>query len=243
MRRLNVLFLGILLTVIVVLGGGMHLVHGIQIRRNASVLLDRARKAETGKDLETAEQSLSQYLNINHEDGNAWKEYARVLDEKNTDPQRRDQVFLVHEQALRYNPEDLNARASGAARPRFGAGTIQRCPTPPGELARRRSPTSPRINRWRPSWRIYSVNVSAGCLTSRMPRNCSSRRSDMTLAGSTAMTGCAAAPSRSPGSNPPMAPSRGWSPQIPKWAGPTSTAGGTPTNSYRPPTPATFRRP
>ena len=106
MRRLNVLFLGILLTVIVVLGGGMHLVHGIQIRRNASVLLDRARKAETGKDLETAEQSLSQYLNFKHEDGNAWKEYARVLDEKNTDPQRRDQVFLVHEQALRYNPED-----------------------------------------------------------------------------------------------------------------------------------------
>ncbi len=52
MRTLNLVFLGILLTVVAVLGGGMHLVHGIQVRRNASVLLERARRAEAGKHLE-----------------------------------------------------------------------------------------------------------------------------------------------------------------------------------------------
>ena len=107
MRRLNLLFLGILLTVIVVLGGGMHLVHGIQVRRNASALLDRARSAEADKDLEKAEQSLSQYLNFRHEDGTAWKEYARVCGSARTPiRRRREQVFLVHEEAFRYNPDD-----------------------------------------------------------------------------------------------------------------------------------------
>ena len=64
MRRLNLVFLAILLAVVAVFGGGMHLVHGFQIRRNASALLDRARRAEAGKDLEKAEQSLSEYLNL-----------------------------------------------------------------------------------------------------------------------------------------------------------------------------------
>jgi hypothetical protein len=106
MRRLNLVFLGVILTVVAVLGGGMYIAHEIQTRRNASALLDRARRAEAGKDLETAEQSLSQYLNIKREDKETWKWYARVVDKKNAGPRRLNQVFLVHEQAFRYNPDD-----------------------------------------------------------------------------------------------------------------------------------------
>ena len=106
MRRLNLVFLGILLTVVAVLGGGMHLAHGIQVRRNASVLLDRARRAEAGDDLGKTEQALGQYLRLEREHGPTWKWYARVVDQQNTDPRRRNQVFLVHEEALRYNPGD-----------------------------------------------------------------------------------------------------------------------------------------
>ena len=64
--------------------------HGFQIRRNASALLDRAGAPRPAKDLEKAEQSLSQYLNIRRDDGPAWEWYARVVDQRDSDRRRRD---------------------------------------------------------------------------------------------------------------------------------------------------------
>jgi len=108
MRRLNLVFLAILLAVVTVFGTGMHLVHETQIQRNASTLLDRARRAETGNDLKKAEQSLIQYLNIRRQDGPTWEWYARVADKRDSDSDHRHRagVYLVYEQALRYNPGD-----------------------------------------------------------------------------------------------------------------------------------------
>jgi tetratricopeptide (TPR) repeat protein len=106
-RRLNLRFLTVLLVLAVTCLGGMHLLHEVQIRRNASDLLRRASRAEARDDLETAEQSLRQYLKIKREDGTAWKWYARIVDEHDSDRRQRDQVLLVHEQALRYNRGDL----------------------------------------------------------------------------------------------------------------------------------------
>ncbi len=107
MRRLNLVFLAVLLAVAAALGGGMHLVHDLQIRRNASALLDRARRAESSNDLEKVEQSLGQYLQIRREDGPAWEWYARVVLKRDSDHRQRDRVLLVYEQALRHNPGDL----------------------------------------------------------------------------------------------------------------------------------------
>jgi len=107
MRRLNLIFLAAGLAVVAVIGGAMHLAHGIQLRRKASAFLDHARRAVARKDLEQAEQALSQYLKIRQEDGPAWGWYARVVDEQDSDRSRRDRVLLVHEQALRHNPGDL----------------------------------------------------------------------------------------------------------------------------------------
>ena len=107
MRKFNFAFLAILLAVAAVLGGGIYVVHEAQVRRNASSLLDRARRAETGKELQKAEQSLSQFLSINRDDGPAWAWYARLVDQQNPAGDRLERVFLVHEQALRYNAADL----------------------------------------------------------------------------------------------------------------------------------------
>ncbi|MGO9462944.1 MAG: hypothetical protein ACLQVF_02110, partial [Isosphaeraceae bacterium] len=51
MRRLNLAFLAILLAVVTVLSAGMYLVHEYQIKKNARVLLARARRALAGCDL------------------------------------------------------------------------------------------------------------------------------------------------------------------------------------------------
>jgi len=82
-------------------------VHGFQMRRNASALLDRARLAEAGNKLDKAEEALSQYLSINRDDGATWAWYARVVDRRDSEGRRRERIFLVHEQALRHNPGDL----------------------------------------------------------------------------------------------------------------------------------------
>ena len=106
-RRLNLVFLAVLLGAATVVGLGMRLVHDLQVRRNASALLDRARRAQAVDDLEKAEQSLSQYLKIRHDDGPAWEWYARVVDQHDAEHRQRERVLLVHEQALQYNPGDL----------------------------------------------------------------------------------------------------------------------------------------
>ncbi len=105
-RKLNLLFLAILVAVVVVLGAGVHVVHGIQVQRKASALLDLARGAELNHDLARVAELLGWYLQIEPEHGPTWKWYARVLDQSDFARRERDRIFLVHEEALRYFPED-----------------------------------------------------------------------------------------------------------------------------------------
>jgi cellulose synthase operon protein C len=107
MRRLNLVFLAMLLVVVAVMGGGLQVLHGFQVRRNASALLDRARRAESGGDLEKAEQLLDQYLNLEREDGPTWEWYARIVDERSAEGRRRERVFLIHEEALRHQSSSV----------------------------------------------------------------------------------------------------------------------------------------
>ena len=94
----------LLLAVVTVFGGGTHLVHGIQVQRNAKALLDRARSAEAGADWAKAEQSLDEYLQLRPQDGAAWEDSPGSSIGKQSDRRRLERVFIVHEQALRYNP-------------------------------------------------------------------------------------------------------------------------------------------
>ena len=121
MRRLNLVFLAILVVGLGLFGGGMHLVHGFQMRRNASALLDRARRAEADNDLAKAEQIAELVPESpprrrgrpGHGTPGSWI--------GGPDRRRLERVFLVHEQALVHNPDDREAR-SAVRRPRAGAG-------------------------------------------------------------------------------------------------------------------------
>ena len=106
MKQLNLVFLAVLVIVLAALGGTTHLVYTYQVRRHASALLDRARQAEADNDLAKAAESLGQYLTIKREDGPAWAWYARLVDQRNPEGSGREQVYLVHEQALRFNSGD-----------------------------------------------------------------------------------------------------------------------------------------
>jgi tetratricopeptide (TPR) repeat protein len=106
MRKLNLIFLAILATAVALTGWGLYVVHGIQMRRNASALLERARAAEAQNDSVKAEESLGWYLNLRRDDGPVWAWYARVVDQQDTERRRTERVFLVHQEALRHNPDD-----------------------------------------------------------------------------------------------------------------------------------------
>jgi predicted Zn-dependent protease len=105
MRRINPVFLAGLLTVSIVLARATYLVHGFQLQRNVEAMLDRARKAEEDKALSEAALALKQYLNLRRGDGGVWRWYARLMDELHgQDEGRRQELFLIYEEALRNNP-------------------------------------------------------------------------------------------------------------------------------------------
>src|SRR5271157_1998800 len=106
MGKLHVGFLVGFMTVLGLCGVGTYLLHRVQMGRNASSLLDRARTAEAGGNLLRAEESLGQYLSLKREDSSAWTWYARLTDEMTKNPRGRERVFLVNEEALRKNPDD-----------------------------------------------------------------------------------------------------------------------------------------
>ena len=106
MRKINFPFLIGLLALGAATAVGVHLLHGHQVRRNASALLERAQTAEAANDLEKAENELGRYLNINPRDAGAWARYARLLDRKTPTGPERSQVYLVLERAQRDNPKD-----------------------------------------------------------------------------------------------------------------------------------------
>jgi len=105
-RRLNLVFLAVALVVLAVFSVGMYLLYQAQMQRNASALLGRALRAEAAKDLDAAEESLVRYLKIRREDGPAWKRYAGIVDQRETDPRQRHRVFLVYDQAVELNLGD-----------------------------------------------------------------------------------------------------------------------------------------
>ncbi len=106
MRKLNPVFLLGLVMALLALSGAVYFVHGHQVQRNASALRDRARKDEEQGKGSKAADALRQYLSLRPRDGEAWRSYARVLDEVTKHSRHRDQVYLVSKEALRYNPGD-----------------------------------------------------------------------------------------------------------------------------------------
>src|SRR5208337_2185649 len=99
MRKLNLVFLIGVVMAVLALGGAAYLVRGRQVQRNVSALLDRAHRDEEQGQGAKAAEALGQYLSLRPRDGDTWRWYARVLDEATKDRRRREQVYLVCEEA------------------------------------------------------------------------------------------------------------------------------------------------
>src|SRR5436305_6005263 len=61
-KSLNIKYLGYWLAAILVLGVGVHFLHGFQVKRNAGALKEQAEKAEEAGDLRHAADYFRQYL-------------------------------------------------------------------------------------------------------------------------------------------------------------------------------------
>jgi tetratricopeptide (TPR) repeat protein len=107
MRKLNRVFLACLILVLGVTAGTIHVLHQYQVRRNVSVLLDRARRAEAANQKGKALESLTRYLAIRRNDGPTWLWYARLRDETTPPGRLREEVYQIHLEALGYNPGNL----------------------------------------------------------------------------------------------------------------------------------------
>src|SRR5271157_3610222 len=107
MRKLNLVFLAILLVSVPALGGVTYFVHYIQMDRNAKTLLVMAGDAEKEGKPDKAAEYLGHYLELRKNDGETYEWYARVLDRLYAEvPQRRGMVLDVYQEALRFDPDD-----------------------------------------------------------------------------------------------------------------------------------------
>lgn len=112
-KRLNVRFLVCVLGAVAVCGIAVHLVHGYQVKRNASALLQRADKAREDKDDVKEMEYLMRYLGFRPKDSEALARYGEILDEqaqKAGSVRRRMQAFLALEAVLRLDPERRDIR-------------------------------------------------------------------------------------------------------------------------------------
>ncbi len=106
MRKVNVVLLAGAVLALCVLGGAACFVRSRQVQRNAFALIERARKEELQGNRATAAEALHRYLGLRPNDSETWRSYARLTDESTTDPRRREQVYLVYQEALSHNPDD-----------------------------------------------------------------------------------------------------------------------------------------
>jgi tetratricopeptide (TPR) repeat protein len=109
-RKLNLPFILGVLAVAAAVAGVIYFGRPYQVKRHASDLKRRAMRAVADQDLAKAAELLRMYLGIEREDGPAWSTYARVVEERarahEMQVRELEQVYLLHEEALRHNHED-----------------------------------------------------------------------------------------------------------------------------------------
>src|SRR3954470_21864202 len=106
MRKINVLFLACFLSASALGTCAFALLHGSQVRRHCSAMLDQARAADTAGDLPRASRLIGRFLSVNPEDGPARAWHARIMDRLTPPGGNRSGLLEAHEQALLYNKDD-----------------------------------------------------------------------------------------------------------------------------------------
>jgi tetratricopeptide (TPR) repeat protein len=112
-RTFNVRFFACLLAIVAVFGIGVHFLHGFQVRRNASSLLDQADRTYKEGDYAKAKNYLKAYLKLQPRDDQVRARYALLLadeDKVATAPQALAEAFYALEDALLHAPERTDLR-------------------------------------------------------------------------------------------------------------------------------------
>jgi tetratricopeptide (TPR) repeat protein len=109
-RTLNVRLLFWTLGTIVVVATAVHVVHTLQVRRNASAYLRQADLAFQEGNLPRAATFLSQYLSFEPGDTEALTKYGLTLDQAAKKPATRARAVQVLEQVLRRDPDRHDIR-------------------------------------------------------------------------------------------------------------------------------------
>ncbi len=94
----------------ILFAGGVHLLHGYQVQRNAGALLFQAERAREQGRLDLSAKYLQRYLGFAPEDGEALAKLAFTFDELSATRGGRLRAFLAFEQALRHDPHRLDLR-------------------------------------------------------------------------------------------------------------------------------------
>lgn len=112
-RRLNVRFLVCLVAATILLGGGIHFLHGYQVSRNAEAFLRQADEFESSGQINQAKDLLGRYLSLRPTDNEARIRYGKLLEDLATSDKNhraRAEAFFVLSEALRQAPENQTLR-------------------------------------------------------------------------------------------------------------------------------------
>src|SRR5205809_1976051 len=111
MRKvLNVKLVGWLMVAPVLLGAGVHFLHGYQVKRNASVLVSQASRAEGQGQIERAAECLQRYLGLVPSDTDVLARYGLTLNKLATSRKGRLRAFLALQQVLVREPQRQDIR-------------------------------------------------------------------------------------------------------------------------------------
>jgi tetratricopeptide (TPR) repeat protein len=105
-RQINARFLLISLLIVAILTGGIHLLHGYQMRRNALIFLREARQARDRKDAGAAFRFYQLYLDVHPNNVSVLAEYGMLL----ADLGQRPAAYATLEKALRLDTNQQEAR-------------------------------------------------------------------------------------------------------------------------------------
>jgi cellulose synthase operon protein C len=100
-RTVDFRFLTLFVVLAVLLGGGMHALHGYQVRRNSAALLEHANRAEAENDTARFADYLSRYVGFNPSDLDAGARYALLLDKQAKSKLQKYLAYLALEDVLR----------------------------------------------------------------------------------------------------------------------------------------------
>jgi tetratricopeptide (TPR) repeat protein len=118
-RMVNIRLLALLIVSVALLGAGVHVLHAMQIKRSARILLETADVAQAKGDLEAAEDDLGRYLGFVPNDSDALARYALVLASETlaNSPVARTRALAVADKALIHDPDrnDVRRKAIGLA--------------------------------------------------------------------------------------------------------------------------------